>query len=162
VLKLVADRAAIICKAHAIWSQLKIMDRAEVANFERQRFGELKQRLLEREQALKEERHRLWLREKETQEEYPVWERLEMLTSDILGYVSQLASRGATRQPPDLVIEHLHHLSIFEVDSVVKWYSVSADEYPQIKQYFELLDYVRLLALEYVERYRLTVGQLNR
>ncbi len=66
--------------------------------FERQRFSKLKQRLLVQEQQLKEERHRIWLREKE---------------------------------------------------------SIEANDYPQTKQYFELLDYLRLLTLEYIERYLL-------
>jgi hypothetical protein len=37
----------------------------------------------------------------------------------------------------------------------VSWYRSSEDEYPKIKQFFELLDYIRLLTLEYVERYQL-------
>ncbi len=37
----------------------------------------------------------------------------------------------------------------------MKWYLSAEEEYPKIKQYFELLDYIRLLTLEYIERYRL-------
>ena len=123
--------------------------------FERQRFSELKQRLLLQEQQLKEERHRIWLREKESIQEYTVWERLEMLSTDILGYVSQIASKGYTRQQPNEAIKHLHNLSVFEIDCIANWYSTEANDYPQTKQYFELLDYLRLLTLEYIERYLL-------
>ena len=123
--------------------------------FERQRFSELKQRLLLQEQQLKEERHQIWLREKKSTQEYTVWERLEMLSTDILGYVSQIASKGYTRQQPNEVIKHLHNLSVFEIDCIANWYSTEANDYPKTKQYFELLDYIRLLTLEYIERYLL-------
>ena len=50
-------------------------------------------------------------------------------------------------------------LSIFDSDCIVDWYRSSGDEYPKIKQFFELLDYIRLLTLEYVERYQLVEVQ---
>lgn len=37
----------------------------------------------------------------------------------------------------------------------MKWYSTAAEEYPKIKEFFELLDYLRLVTLDYVERYLL-------
>lgn len=74
---------------------------------------------------------------------------------DIAGYVSQSATKGYTRQEPQEVISHLHRLSIFNVECIIKWYPTAEQEYPKIKQYFELLDYIRLLTLNYVQRYRL-------
>lgn len=122
--------------------------------FERQRFYELKKRLLTQEKALKKERHFLWLEEKESIiQEDTVWERLELFSTDILGYVSQIASKGNTSQSPSLVIAHLHQLKIFEIDCIIDWYSSEENNFPKIKQYFELLDYVRLLTLEYMEQF---------
>lgn len=46
-------------------------------------------------------------------------------------------------------------LSIFDIDCIVDWYRNLGDEYPKIKQFFELLDYIRLLILKYI-------GYLNR
>lgn len=128
------------------------MNKSERDLFERQRFSELKKRLLTEEKKLKQERHRLWLQELESIKEETVWDRLELLSTDILGYVSQIASRGYTIQSPSSVIAHLHQLNLFEIDSIINWYSSDIDNYPQIKQYFELLDYVRLLTLEYIEQ----------
>jgi hypothetical protein len=128
------------------------MNKLQINQFERLRFAELKSRLFELEKDLKDERHQLWLQEKNQNTEYQVWERLEVISTDILGYISQITLKGATRQSPRKVIEHLHSLSIFEIDCIISWYESSANNYPKIKQYFELLDYTRLLLLEYVEQ----------
>ncbi len=118
----------------------------------RQRFSELKQRLLNEEKALKKERHHLWLMEKELSQEETVWDRLELLSTDLLGYVSQIAYRGYTSQNPLEVIAHLHKLNLFEIDCIIDWYYTEYEEYPKLKKYFELLDYVRLLTLEYIDQ----------
>lgn len=130
------------------------MDKLEIT---RQRFADLKSRLFQLEKNLKDERHQLWLQEQNLDTEYPIWERLETITADILGYLNQVILKGSTRQAPREVIEHLHSLSIFELDYLVFW-SKTADNYPKIKQYFEFLDYLRLLLLEYVEQSNLVYG----
>ncbi len=129
------------------------MNKSEKELFERQRFAELKKRLFAQEKGLKKERHHLWLKEKESLKEETVWDSLELLSTDILGYVSQIASKGYTIQSPSQVIEHLHQLNIFERDCIIDWYYLEGNNYPNIKQYLELLDYVRLLILEYIEQF---------
>jgi hypothetical protein len=131
------------------------MEQSKAEVFERNRLSELKTRLFAYEKSMKDERRKLWESEKESEQEYTVWSQLELLTTYISGYVSQIADRGYTRQKPQEAISHLHQLSIFDVDCIVNWYRDSGDEYPKIKQFFELLDYIRLLTLEYIERYRL-------
>lgn len=128
---------------------------SEAEIFERNRLSELKNRLFAYEKAMKDERRKLWEAEKESEEKHTVWSQLELLSTYISGYVSQIADYGYIRQKPQEAINHLHQLSIFDVDCIVNWYHQSGDEYPKIKQFFELLDYIRLLALEYIERYRL-------
>lgn len=131
------------------------MERSEAELFRRNRLAELKNRLFAYEKAMKDERRKLWETEKESEQEYTVWSQLELLSTYILGYVSQIITSGCTRQEPRQALDHLHQLSIFDVDCIVSWYRSSGDEYPKIKQFFELLDYIRLLSLEYVERYQL-------
>jgi len=131
------------------------MDKSEAKSFEQNRLSELKIRLLTYEKAMKDERRKLWETEKNSEQEYTVWSQLELLSTYILGYVSQIITSGYTRQEPHEALDHLHQLSIFDVDCIVSWYRSSEDEYPKIKQFFELLDYMRLLTLEYVERYQL-------
>ena len=131
------------------------MEKHEIEFFERTRISELYQRLSAIETSMKDERRQLWRSEKECQEDYTVCDRLEILSMDISGYVSQITSEGYTRQEPEEVIKHLHKLSIFDVECIVQWYPSAAEEYPKIKQFFELLDYIRLLTLQYVEKYNL-------
>ncbi|NER99773.1 MAG: hypothetical protein F6J86_39200 [Symploca sp. SIO1B1] len=131
------------------------MERDQAALFERNRLAELKNRLFAQERAMKDERRKLWEIEKDSEQAYTVWSKLEILSTYIAGYVSQIVTSGYTRQEPRDVINHLHQLSIFDFDCIVDWYRSSEAEYPKIKQFFELLDYIRLLTLEYVERYQL-------
>lgn len=127
------------------------MIKAELQSLERQRFSQLKNRLLDQEVEIKDERHLLWLTEKESNQEYTIWDRLEIMSSDILGYLSQLNKRGMIQQPAENIIKHLHNMSLFETDYLALWYIESAKNYPKIKQYLEMLDYARLLILEYLD-----------
>lgn len=131
------------------------MGQSEVEAFEQKRLAELKSRLFTHEQAMKDERSKLWHSEKGSQEEYVVWDRLEVLSTYIFGYASQIATKGCTRQEPHEAINHLHKLSIFNVECIMKWHPMAAQEYPKIKYFFELLDYMRLLTIDYIQRYRL-------
>jgi hypothetical protein len=131
------------------------MKQDETETFERNRIAQLLDRLLEHQRSIKEERRKLWHSEKGSQEQYTVLDRLDILSADIIGYASGIASKGYTVQEPNEVINHLHRLSIFNVECIMNWYTSAEEEYPKIKHYFELLDYIRLLTLEYIERYRL-------
>lgn len=130
------------------------MELSKTETFERKRIGELLSHLFEHEKSTKGERSKLWERE-DRSKEYTVLDRLDILSADIIGYATGLTSYGYTRQEPHEVINHLHRLSIFNVECIMKWYPTAAEEYPKIKQYFELLDYIRLLTLDYIQRYRL-------
>lgn len=138
------------------------MEQHEVETFERNRIAELLNLLLEQEKFtnMKGERSKLWESEERTQH-YTVLDRLDILSADVIGYVSQITTKGYTRQEPQEVISHLHRLSIFNVECIIKWYPTAEQEYPNIKQYFELLDYIRLLTLDYVQRYRLQEKNLT-
>lgn len=131
------------------------MERCKAETFEQNRLAELESRLYAQKKSTRDERHKLWESEKGSQEEYVVWDRMEVLSTYIAGYVSQIATKGYTRQEPYEVISHLHRLSIFDVECIMKWYPTAEEEYPKIKEFFELLDYIRLLTLDYVQRYLL-------
>lgn len=137
------------------------MEESKIEIFERNRLAELKSRLFVYEQTMKDERRKLWQIGNESEKEQTVWRELEPLTTYIYGYVSQIVIKGYTRQEPDEVISHLHNLSIFNLDCIMKWYPTAAQEYPKIKHYFELLDYVRLLTIDYIQRYLLQEPQQN-
>lgn len=131
------------------------MEKHEIALFERKRIAELLRRLKEHGRTIKDERARLWHIEKGSPEPYVVWERLEMLSAGIIGYVPESASEDYRLKDPKKVVSHLHKLSIFNVECIMKWYPTAAEDYPKIKHYFELLDYIRLLTLDYIQQYML-------
>lgn len=131
------------------------MERSETEIFEQKRIAELMERLFDHQKFLRDERKKLWQIEKASEEQYTVLDRLEVLSMFIVGYVSQITTKGYTRQEPQEVISHLHRLSIFNVECIIKWYPTADKEYPKIKEFFELLDYIRLLAIDYIQRYRL-------
>ncbi len=131
------------------------MERSKLEIFERNRIAEIKSHLFTHERAMKDEIHKLWQIDKESEEERTVWREMEPLSTYIFGYVSQIATKGYTRQEPHEAIKHLHQLSIFNRECIMKWYPTAAQEYPKIKHYFELLDYIRLLTIDYIQHYRL-------
>ena len=131
------------------------MDKNQTELFERKRIAELLNHLKEHGRTMKEERRKLWDSEKDSQGPYFVWDRLEILSADIIGYISRIDSENYRLKDPQKAINHLHKLSIFDVECIMKWYPTAAQEYPKIKQYFELLDYIRLLALDFIKQYLL-------
>ena len=138
------------------------MEKHEAQLFEKKRIAELLNSLEEHERTIKEERSKLWHSEKDAPGPYKVWDRLEMLSLNIIGYLSGLESKKFLSKEPEKVINHLHRLSIFKVECIMKWYSTAAQEYPKIKHYFELLDYIRLLTIDYIQRYRLQEEVTNK
>lgn len=90
-----------------------VMERRSTEIFEQKRLAELMERLFDHQKFLRDERKMLWQIEKESEEQYTVLDRLEVLSMFIVGYVSQITTKGYTRQEPQGVISHLHRLSIF-------------------------------------------------
>lgn len=131
------------------------MEKHEIELFERKRIAELLERLNEHWHTTKRERSKLWHNDEDDAQGYAVWDRLEILSADIIGYAPESASENYRLKDPKKVVSHLHRLSIFNVECVMKWYPTAAEEYPKIKHYLELLDYIRLLTLDYIQRYML-------
>lgn len=135
------------------------MEKHEIELFERKRIVELLDGLKKHGQTMKEERSKLWESEDRSIDQYTVLDRLDILAGDIIGYVPESASENYKLKDPKKVVSHLHRLSIFNVKCIMKWYPTAAQEYPKIKHYFELLDYIRLLTIDYIQRYRLPKPQ---
>lgn len=76
------------------------MEKHEIEFFERKRIAELLNRLKEHGRTMKEERRKLWDSEKGSQEEYVVWDRLEILSADIIGYISGIGSENYRLKEP--------------------------------------------------------------
>ena len=101
----------------------------------------------------KEERKKLASLSPNSDEEFTVLEEIELLTVDIRGYASQIQAQGRIENEQQ-AIEHLHSLQVFDVPAIAQFYFVTNGDYGQIKAYIRMLDYLRLLILEYLRSYQ--------
>lgn len=82
-------------------------------------------------------------------EEFTVLEEIELLTVDIRGYASQIQVAGSIENR-QLAIERLHCMRVTDIPIIAQFYLEANDDYPQMKAYIRMLDYMRSLILEYL------------
>lgn len=82
--------------------------------------------------------------------EFTPLEEIELLTVSIRGYASQIAASGSLRNDRQAIAE-LQKLSVFNNHLIVQLYSEARSHYPQMQSYICMLDYLRLLVLEYLQ-----------
>jgi len=83
------------------------------------------------------------------QGKFTVLEEIELLTSDIRGYAHQIQARGWVENEQQ-AIERLQNMGVFDVPALAKFYFSTDGGYQQMKAYIRMLDYLRLLILEYL------------
>jgi hypothetical protein len=82
-------------------------------------------------------------------EAFNLLEELELLTSDLRGYASQIQVRGWVEQD-SAAIAHLQALRLYSIPAIAQFY-FETQPYPLLKEYVRRLDYLRLLLLEYLQ-----------
>lgn len=97
-------------------------------------------------QAMQDERHHLavW----EENQEFSLLGEVELLTADLQGYVGQVLTEAC--QQPHQVLAVLQKAKPFETAPISDWYITLGEQYPQMCRYIEMLDYLRLLLVEYL------------
>lgn len=100
----------------------------------------------------REERRKLvhW----EESKDFSILGEIEIFTDSIRGYASQLTT-NSTIEDPQKSIEKLKQMQIFNIPNFVEWYFTYDTESPQLKNYIEKLNYLRLLIIEYISQYQL-------
>ncbi|MTJ16742.1 MULTISPECIES: hypothetical protein [unclassified Dolichospermum] len=83
-------------------------------------------------------------------EEFSLLEEIELLTVNLRGYASQIAATGQIVNK-EQVISQLQTMRVFSVSPIDKFYFSNNGKYEQIKNYIRMLDYLRLLLLEYLQ-----------
>ncbi|MBD2384886.1 hypothetical protein [Cylindrospermum sp. FACHB-282] len=83
-------------------------------------------------------------------EEFSLLEELELLTVNIRGYASQLQSTGQIINTSQ-AIDQLQTIRVFNVPQIARFYFGSNSKYEQMKSYVRMLDYLRLILLEYLQ-----------
>jgi hypothetical protein len=93
-----------------------------------------------------DERHQLAIWEED--QEFSLLGEVELLTIDLQGYAGQILM--GVCQEPDQVLAVLKKAQPFETASISDWYITLSEGYPQMSRYIEMLDYLRLLLMEYL------------
>jgi hypothetical protein len=83
-------------------------------------------------------------------DEFSILEELEMLTIAISGYATQIQSTETIKNTVKAIVD-LQKLNVFENAVVSQFYQDAGSDYPKLQAYIQLLDYLRLLSLEYLQ-----------
>ena len=81
---------------------------------------------------------------------FSMLEELEMLTIGISGYATQIQSTAAVKNTVKAIVD-LQQFNVFENAVVSQFYKDAGNDYPKLQAYIQLLDYLRLLSLEYLQ-----------
>lgn len=98
----------------------------------------------------KQERQELATLYPTSEEEFTLLEELELLTVDIRGYASQIQVRGGIENKQQ-AIENLQNMRVFDIPVIAQFYFSHPQAYTQLKSYLRMLDYLRLLIIEYLQ-----------
>lgn len=88
------------------------------------------------------------------EEELSIIEEIELLTTDLRGYGSQIKTQRQINQPVT-ALEFLKKLQIFEIISLENLYFSELSDFPQTKQYLQKLDYLKLLLVEWLQEHQI-------
>jgi hypothetical protein len=86
----------------------------------------------------------------EDDQEFSILGTLELFSGDVQGYVETIALNSQTISSAE-VLTHLRKLNAFQLDYFTAWYFENWQTYPQVKQYIEQLDHLRLLLIEHFD-----------
>lgn len=131
---------------------LEIKNQSEQAKTAKDYIERIFQQLLTNYQETKAERHQIALWEES--QEFTILGVIEMFTTDIRGYASQVIASDNLENKQEIV-DNLDRLKIFDIPYFAAWNFSHESDYPQIKRYVETLNYLRLLIIEYIRSLKL-------
>jgi hypothetical protein len=83
------------------------------------------------------------------EDDFLLLEEIELLTVNIRGYASQIQLTGKIENKMQ-ALENLQAMRVFNIPVIASFYFGTDGKYPQMKDYIRMLDYLRLLILEYI------------
>ena len=108
-------------------------------------------------QNCRQEREKMTLEFLPSEEEFSLLEEIELLTTDIRGYASQIKVQGNINNKLTAT-EQLQKMRIFNTLTTAQFYFNNQLNFPLIKSYLRMLDYLRLLILEFLSLESATVN----
>lgn len=97
-----------------------------------------------------EEREKIALNFTPSEAEFTLLEEIELFTTDIRGYASQIKARGYIDNRL-IAITKLQKMRLFTIPNISQFYFDNQANFPLVKAYLRMLDYLRLLILEYLK-----------
>lgn len=85
-----------------------------------------------------------------SEEEFSFLEEIELVTVSIRGYASQIESSAGVENREQAIAD-LHQLRVFDRSGIAQFYAETRSGYLQMRSYIRMLDYLRLLVLEYLQ-----------
>jgi hypothetical protein len=85
-----------------------------------------------------------------SEEEFSFLEELELVTVSIRGYSSQIDTSEGVEHREEAIAD-LHQLRVFDRFAIAQFYDEMRSGYLQMRSYIRMLDYLRLLVLEYLQ-----------
>lgn len=125
----------------------------EIAQATQQSIAQLAKQINTAYQDMQEERRKINAWEWQNNLDFTILGVIELYTSDICGYASQIAYKGRVQNPREAE-GHLRKIQFFSKPYFVKWYFDPNNKYLKVKEYVNTLNYLRLSALEYVSLYQ--------
>lgn len=109
----------------------------------------LLEQLIIDEQNCIEEKKRIAIDFPTSEEDFTILEEIELLTTYIRGYASQIKAQGYINKKAKTV-KNLQKIRVFNIPKISKFYFNNQLNFPLVKNYLQMLDYLRLLILEYL------------
>ena len=116
---------------------------------ERKRIMQLAEQVSRQYQEMADERGEIHEWEWENDFDFTILGLIELYSSYVGGYASQIARRGTVRNPTE-AIQYLQEKRFFDESYLVNWYFAPDNPYFKVKEYIEDVDYLRLLVIQYL------------
>ena len=119
----------------------------------KKRISQLADDLLIRYRDMEDERSQLHQWEWENDFDFTILGLIELCDSDVGGYASQIATKGSVINPKG-ALKVLSEIALFNDPDFVAWYFSAENSYPKVRMYTNLLDYLRMLVMDYLAHYQ--------
>jgi hypothetical protein len=86
-------------------------------------------------------------------EELSIIEEIELLTTDLRGYASQIKIQSSINHKTK-ALDFLKNTPIFEIPSLAELYFSENPALPLTKQYLQKLDYLKFLLIDWLEQHQ--------
>lgn len=131
-----------------------------LSSHERRHIAELAEKINPTYQETWAERDQINEWEWENDLDFSILGLIDVNTTYIAGYASQIATNGKVRNPEEAMNE-LQTIQFFDEPYFANWYFSADNQYLKVKSYVELLDYLRLSALQYISLHQNAVSFLT-